>query len=157
MNFQMLMILKQFFWPATPFFDSVMKDWLLDRSGSLTFLKPRKIDLSPSQIDGGAFFVKPPLIALFFLFKSSYKVKRFFTNSSLSNNYPHHSIFPLNHSLRQQVFSSPIPLDYPFQSSLSRRFFSSTISLLLPYLPYRARRFFALINLLVFLPFFPSG
>ena len=71
------------------------------------------------------FFVKPPLIASFSSSKLSYKVRRFFTNVSLSNNYPHYQFFLLI-------------------SLWVRRFFSSTILSTLPYLAYRAKRFFTL-------------
>ena len=52
------------------------------------------IDFSLSWINGGAFF--PLLIALFSSSKLSYKVRRFFTNVSLSNNYLYHRFFLLS-------------------------------------------------------------
>ena len=69
------------------------------------------------------FFVKLLSIALFSSSKSSYKVRKFFTNVSLLNNYPYYRFFLLS-------------------SLWVRRFFALTISLTLPYLPYRAKRFF---------------
>ena len=73
----------------------MVNKWLLACFKSLIFSKPRTINLLLSQIDGGAFFIKSLLIELFFFLKSFYKVRRFFIDNSLSNNYPHRLMFSL--------------------------------------------------------------
>ena len=52
-----------------------------------------KFNLSPFWIDGRTFFVKSLLIVSLFLFKSFYKIRRFFTNVILLNNYLYYPIF----------------------------------------------------------------
>ena len=91
-EFQMLVTSKQFFcypsqllsWPAVTLINKEMK---------LAWVKSLFVVLSPFQINNEAFFVQLLLIASFFLLKLFHKVRRFFTNVNLSNNYPHRSIF----------------------------------------------------------------
>ena len=100
------------------------------------------------------FFVKPLLIASFSSLKSFYKIKRFFTDVSLSNNYLYCLIFPLQ--LPIEIGDFFIGNIFDFSSSILTElggFFLKMISLLLLHLFYRARRFFASIKALVFLSF----
>ena len=57
------------------------------------FQNQEKLIFHHLKIDSRAFFVKPLWIALFFFLKLFYKVRRFITHGSLSNNYLYCSIF----------------------------------------------------------------
>ena len=75
--------------------NSFVKIAVLPNNGiELAWVKLPLVDFSLSRIDGGTLL--PLLIASFSSSKSSYEIRRFFIDISLSNNYPLHQFFLLS-------------------------------------------------------------
>ena len=67
-----------------------------------------------SQINSAAFLYQTRIDSVIFFLKSSYKVRKFFTNVSLLNNYSYSSIFPFQSIFKIESFFIVNIFDFSF-------------------------------------------